>query len=378
MIAIAPAKLIAELEDAIKGGSPERRVQMLRRIMGLFLSNADRFNEQQIGVFDDVFVRLIESLDPRTLAKLSTTLCGLMSAPKEAVRRLASHKEASVAVPLLTHAKSLSEKDLIEIAGVGGQEHLLAISGRRALNEALTDALLKRCDTSVCRVLARHDGARFSDRGFSTLVATAQRDDDIADSLVVRPDLPVKMLRELVTNANKAGQARLLKVALPETRETIQASIDSLATRACAKIREPIDYSAAKSSVLELNLTGGLNDAVVNRFAVRGEYKNVVAALSLLAEVTIETIETLMVENDRCGLIIACRASRLDWQTTLAIINNRSGAQHMSQQERERAQEAFETLPLSVAQRTIRFGSAGNFAMKPALTQGALALAGAG
>ena len=68
------AVLIAELEGAVKGGSPERRVKMLRQVTDLFLSDADRLNEKQIGVFDDVLVRLIERMESRTLAQLSSTL----------------------------------------------------------------------------------------------------------------------------------------------------------------------------------------------------------------------------------------------------------------------------------------------------------------
>ena len=65
-------------------------------------------------------------------------------APREAVRRLAFHDDALVAAPVLTKSKPLSEKDLIEIANTRGQQHLLAISGRETLNEAVTDVLIKR------------------------------------------------------------------------------------------------------------------------------------------------------------------------------------------------------------------------------------------
>jgi len=41
--------LMAELEIAVKNGSPEKRVDTLRRITGLFLDESDRLNEQQVG-----------------------------------------------------------------------------------------------------------------------------------------------------------------------------------------------------------------------------------------------------------------------------------------------------------------------------------------
>jgi uncharacterized protein (DUF2336 family) len=138
------AVLIAELEGAVKGGSSARRIQMLRRVTDLFLSDADRLNEAQIGVFDDVLVRLIERMETQALAQLSATLSKSDLAPKEIVRQLAYHEEASVAVPVLSKSIRLSESDLIEIANTRGPQHLLAISNRAILNEPVTDALLKR------------------------------------------------------------------------------------------------------------------------------------------------------------------------------------------------------------------------------------------
>jgi hypothetical protein len=56
---------------------------------------------------------------------------------------------------------------------------------------------------------------------------------------------------------------------------------------------------------------------------------------------------------------MACRASRLNWQTTLAILSNRSG-KRLSFAERERAQLIFENLLLSTSQWTVRWGEIAN------------------
>jgi hypothetical protein len=91
---------------------------------------------------------------------------------------------------------------------------------------------------------------------------------------------------------------------------------------------------------------------------VHGQRTNLVAALSLLAEVAIEVIEPLLKESDCYRLIVACRASSLNWQTTSAVIESRSDARRLTQEELEQGKELFEALSLSIAQRTIRFGSA--------------------
>lgn len=309
MSVIAAAELIADVEAAVKDGSPERRVRMLRRVTDLLLSDATRLNQHHIRVFDDVLVRLIERVDAQALAQLSATLAELASAPQETVRRLARHDDATVAGPLLQKSRSLADADLHEIANNCSQRHLLALSGRRPIGETLTEVILKR-----------------------------------------------------------AG---------PGVRETIQAEIDSIAVREIRKMAWPIDYSEALTMVDALNRIGKLNDSTVNRFAVRGEYTNLAAALSVLSGANIESIEPLLDDIGCEGLVIACRASRLNWQTTLAVINHRS-VPRLSKQELEQARELFETLYVSTAQYTIRFEPPGRSAPRRQVADGAFATAGGG
>ena len=379
MTTFVSAEFISELEDAI-AGAPQRRVSMLGRVTALLLAHASRLSEHQIGVFDDVLVRLMKSDDARTLTKLSIALADLTSAPKETVCRLARHEEAAVAVPVLLKAESLAEQDLVEIASKHSQQHLLAISERRALGEAVTDAVLERGDTNVCRALAKNTGARFSEQAYTKLVVSAGRDDDTADALVLRQDLPVEMLRRLLSESTKAARARLLAGARPEIREIIRAAIEGFAAQHITKKPELIDYAEAKSRVLALSKTGKLSDSAVNRFAVHRERANLVAALSLLATVAIETVESLMEESDGYGLMVACRASRLNWQTTFEVINNRNCARRYQGHELEQLSATFEALCLSVAQRIIRFESARDcaIAMTSGLAGGSSATAEAG
>ena len=95
----------------------------------------------------------------------------------------------------------------------------------------------------------------------------------------------------------------------------------------------------------------------MNRYAVRSEYVHVVAALSLLSEVKIEAIEPLIEPERLYGLIVACKACRLDWSTMAMIIRNRPGCPPLTQRELEQARVVFDGLLLSVAQWTARFGA---------------------
>lgn len=349
--------LIAELEGAVKAGSSERRVKMLRQVTNLFLSDADRLNENQIGVFDDVLVKLMERVESRTLTQMSAALSESALAPKEVVRQLAYHEEAAVAVPMLSKSSRLSENDLIEIANTRGPQQLLAISNRKTLNAPVTDALLKRGISQVSHALVNNAGARFSERGYSTLVESAEKDDDLARQLGLRSDIPVNMMRALLSKATAAVRARLLEAASPEMREKIQPAVDVVATQVGVKLPNLVDYTESEATVLALNRAGKLGDQTINRFAIQGEYSNVIAALALLSTVKIVVIEPLISSPRSDGLIVACKASRLNWPTTMMILRNRPNCPPASKQDLEQSRVAFEALSLSAAQRTAQFWS---------------------
>ncbi len=145
--------LFAELEGAVKNGSPEKPVDTLRRVTSLFLKGSDRLNEKQIGMFDDVLGHLIQRIETKALVQLSEILAPVDNAPIEIVRRLSRHDEITIAGPVLASSNRLSESDLTDIVTSKGQGHLLAISGRAFLPVGVTNVLVEphkgRCDS--CR-----------------------------------------------------------------------------------------------------------------------------------------------------------------------------------------------------------------------------------
>ena len=113
---MAPVResLIAELELAVKDDLD--RIKTLRRVTDLFLNDADRLNDEQIKVFDDVLCLLIRRIESRALVELSKRLAPLDNSPLEVIRRLARAEEIEVAGPVLSQSRRLCNSDLVEIA----------------------------------------------------------------------------------------------------------------------------------------------------------------------------------------------------------------------------------------------------------------------
>jgi uncharacterized protein (DUF2336 family) len=210
--------IVAELEDAVRSGSSERRITTLRRVTDLFLHGGERLNEDQVKVFDDVLCVLIARVESRARAELGARLAPIDNAPFEVIQHLARDNEIAVAGSVLAKSSRLRTSDLVEIASTRGQDHLLAISGRTNLPEAVTDVIVDRGERTVIRKLANNASARFPDAGYSNIVARADADDELTEILGLRIDLPRKFLRELLRRATDAVRARLALSRRPNSR----------------------------------------------------------------------------------------------------------------------------------------------------------------
>ena len=283
--------LIIELEEAVHSHSAERRVETLRRVTDLFLGEAERLSDEQIGLFDDVLGKLIHRIETKALAELSSRLAPIDNAPIDVIGRLARSDEIIVAGPVLTTSTRLTASDLIEVAKTKSQRHLLAISGRTQLEEAVTDVLLTHGDREVTSQLATNSGARFSETGFETLVKAGETDATLAEKVGLRLDLPIRLLRELLLKATEAVRSRLLSLATPENRDEIRRVLGTICGEVSQEATAPRDFNQARELVRSMQEKSQLNEQALLQFANARKYEEMVAALSALCGASIEIIK---------------------------------------------------------------------------------------
>ncbi len=152
--------LIEELEAALTSGTNTRRIEMLTRITDLFVGGAARYSEEQIGVFDDVMVRLVSTIEAKARAKLAHRLAPIANAPSSVIHMLAFDDDIEVARPILSQSERLEGSALLANANTKSQQHLFAISQRSSLSEAVADVLVERGDREVVHAVVKNIGAR--------------------------------------------------------------------------------------------------------------------------------------------------------------------------------------------------------------------------
>lgn len=190
----ASQSLITQLDATLRKIPDARQLVILRRVTDLFLVGAEGYNDEQIAIFDDVICRLIENIGQPALVELSDRLSSVDKGPGNALARLSSSDDIAVAGPALARSNSLSDKDLVAIAGKKGQKQLAAIAGRPKISEVVTDVLVERGNAEVSRKVSANLGERISETGFVKLINKAKKDRELATTIANRNDLPAELV----------------------------------------------------------------------------------------------------------------------------------------------------------------------------------------
>lgn len=318
----AVTSLIPGLDDIVRHGAPERRVEAVRKIASLFFEAAATLRPRQIDLFDGLLIDLVPHTDTFARVDLAERLSRLSRAPRVLVGQLARENEIVVAGPLLRRSPVLDDGALVEIANVKGQSHLLAISERPRLAPDLTDVLVRRGDSDVVRRTANNDGAQFSASGYSELIGRAAKDGLLTLAVGRRGDLPDAQLKTLLAGASHVVRLRLADVVQPERQVRIKQMMAEFAGKPVPGKR---NFVPAQRSVLALYLAGGLNERALLGFAKAHRYEEAVAALAAMSGVEIATLDRLVSGPRHDPVLIVGRTIGLDWTTVHALILMRLG-----------------------------------------------------
>jgi uncharacterized protein (DUF2336 family) len=347
--------IIGELEAALASGTGAHRIGMLARITDLFQGGASSYSEEQIGIFDDVMVRLISGIDAEARSELAQRLAPIANAPSNVIHMLAFDEDIAVAEPILRQSQRLYDPALLANAKTKRQGHLLAITQRRSLSEKLTDVLAERGDREVVWALVKNAAARFSDAGFGILVKRSAGDDDLAMMVGMRGDIPRAHFLVLLEKTSNAVRARLAAAnpqagaAGEETPAAIIAGIRDHARNASPK------FAAARAAVERQNRIGRIGEAEIYQYARDRKFEETVIALSQLCETPIGVVERALLDPRAEIILILAKVGRLSSTTTKAILQLRAADCGMSAKDFDQALESFERLQPDTARRVLGF-----------------------
>jgi uncharacterized protein (DUF2336 family) len=314
------AALTQEVESAIAHASSERRAGIVRHLTDLYLTNLERFSDDEITLFDDMFVRLTTTIEESARAFLAMRLAPVLKGPPNTLRILALDDVIDVASAVLIQSEILDDPTLIECAKTKSQDHLLAMSLRQQLSEKVTEVLVDRGDQQVVLSTAKNAGAKFSDKGFIILIERSKASDALTMCVGHRSDIPERLFAQLLITASATVRAKLEEES-PHCKLDIHRVVAEVTTRIENKAAvHPQKLAAAQVLIESLNRTGKLNGARLELFAKTNRFEDMVAALAIMAGVPINVVDSKLNNEFVAFIVLLAKAIDLSSTTTLKLL----------------------------------------------------------
>jgi uncharacterized protein (DUF2336 family) len=342
----APLAFVREIDSTIAQSTPDRRGEIVRHLTDLMLVNAEQYSDDEMELIDDLFVRLVATIEESARALLAIRLGPYAKAPPKILGILACDDVIDVASPILSQSEQLSDATLIRCAKTKSQEHLLAISRRKSLTEALTDVLVERGDQQVVLSTAQNAGAKFSSGGFKILVNRANGDDRLTECIGLRPDFPPQLFDPLFEAASKMVR-RKLEAESPHARHHVHSAVEDATDKIRAQIVSQAAQNAAiawKKDVEKLETLAKTNQAA-----------ETIALLARMSGMPVEFVKRKIEEDHVESLLILAAAIGLAWDTTKIVLFFSAGPKSRSIGDIEKCEIAYQRLNQPTAQKILGF-----------------------
>jgi uncharacterized protein (DUF2336 family) len=344
---------LRDLDDAIARGTAESRTRALWHATDLLLTG--RFTDEEIWTFGEVIGRLADEIEVAVRTQLADHLASFDKAPTNIIHKLAFDDSIEVAGPVLRESRQLDSVTLVTNAQTKGQPHLLAISQRKSLDEAVTDVLVRRGDQEVVKSVASNQGARFSNFGFLHMITRAEGDSILAEQLGLRSDIPRHVFQQLIAKASDNVKKRLARER-PAMMAEIEASVSDVAGALQSKFGPSSrNHFVAKRVVATQHREGNLNETSIAGYARSHRFDEVTIGLSLLTSLPSDVIERALVDKNREMLLVVAKALGFSWSTTMSLLFLGAKDHRITAKDLKDLENEFASLNIATSRSVVEF-----------------------
>jgi uncharacterized protein (DUF2336 family) len=348
--------IFTELKDLAGERSPEKRLDLLRKITDLFFAGIDMHTESETSLFNEVIEHVVDQISRDAKIDVASNLATLPGFPLPVVRKLAHDGDIEIARPVIRGALGLTDLDLIGIARKASDHHLDAIAGRNPLSEAVTDVLIDRGSRDVVHTVSANHGATFSEWGMDALVSKAQSDGGLQHILVERPDLTQTAVDKLSLIVSEALAIKLaergyqLSGAIPE--KIVKTARDAFARAVQDRDRDAL---VAERVIAQFGAGRITFETALFEIIKSHQMLAVAALLSHQTGLDRNVLMKILSGGAPQTVLVLLRALDLQWTTVEAFMSFRATKQRIRPSSGVNARRNYEAIDVTAAKRTLRF-----------------------
>lgn len=347
---------LGRLVDLATETSSERRRDLLREITDLFLTAPDSYSARENSYFGEIMGTIAFDLEQQIREELAEKLASEANAPHDLIRKLA-HDEIAVARPVLEQSPVLEESDLIELAEQKGQGHLLAITKRPDITQAISSVLVKRGDDQVVGGLIGNETAQLSRETMEAVMVRAQTNESLHEPLSGRPDLPKDLLEDMVKFVSEGLKEKILAQVDPVDSVQLDEALKDVGEKITQQHAATQPKGPSKAELLIDNLAQNkkLNERVLIKFVRSQKVTEFICGLAKLANIDVPTAKHAIFNKNHEGLAIICKALDFDRSTFSIFVLATGSNKTRAIEDTYNMLRSYDRLTVETSQRILRF-----------------------
>jgi uncharacterized protein (DUF2336 family) len=344
----------ALLIELAKENSSEKRRELLRKVTDVFLSASEPRSDREAELFDEIVGAVASDLEMQVRAELARKVAASKLSIRRTARRLA-FDTIEVARPVLEASPALTQSDLVDVIHQTTQDHMMAVTKRPDLGEKASSALVAKGNDTVVASLLGNPLARISRETFERVADRAQASAILHAPFIRRKNVPLDLLNAIYTRVSAELRREIIGKFQGASTEDIEAAFEASREHLSTEYGAlPRDYQLAKEYVDDLQKRSILQPSSLEKMLRDNKHTSFLIAFARLVGVDYDLANRLVEAHDVDGLALLCRAAGFQrglFVTLCMMILGGGGGLAKA----ERYGQMYEQVPVSAAQRALRF-----------------------
>jgi len=342
----------AMLADLAKETTSEGRRELLRKVTEAF-DPAASLAEEDVAQFDKVLASVAADYSKQVRSQIARLIASSLAPFSRSAQRFAMD-DIEVARPVLEHSEALSDETLLAVVGQKSQDHMMAVTRRQRISEAVSQALVERGDDAVVTSLLTNQKAEIGSETYGLVAKRAETSPVLQAPLVRRAGVPMELLNGLYMKVESDLRREIIGKFESVPPEELEAAFQRSRARVSNVYKQPDDFETARRRIDDLQRKRGLIPPVLVTLMREGLSSRTAfkIAFARLTDVEYDVIERAVESQDLDTVALLCRGSQFDRALYVSL------AVALGDRAMDRAQEfgkLYESVPVQAAQRAIRF-----------------------
>lgn len=352
MAGVAPN--FSMLLDLARETSSEKRRELLRQVTDVFLTDGAARTDSEAAVFDEIVGAVAADLETQVRIELARKVAASQAPVGRTARRLAMDS-IDVARPVIEQSGALTERDILDVILQKGQDHMLAVTKRPDIGERVSSALVERGEDHVVVSLLGNAAARMDRATYERVAGRAQNSPVLHAPFVRNRNVPLDLLNSVYLQVETGLRREIMRkfhgVSPAELEAALELSRNALSAAYGAA---PPDFHVASEFVSGLEAKGGVKPPMLVQFLREGRRTAFLVAFSRMVGVDFHLTQRLVDGQDIDALAMLCRGAGFERAlfVTLCLL---IGGEDYGMAKAEAFGQLYEQVPVSAAQRALRF-----------------------